>query len=99
MNLAKTNPCGGNMLSVILAQAYSNETSPARLQHIPVLQHIGRVRLLTVDPHTVLFDQPARVSATSGETGLDESCNQIRGIDHLSLRYLVRDLALAELGG
>src|SRR5258708_4067000 len=85
-----------NMLSFILLQAYSNETSFTRLEDVTILQLRLRRRLLAVHAHTALFDKPLCSASRCGECDLDQRADQVVWVRGSAFEDLLWNLAMSE---
>ena len=85
------------MLSMILSQADSNETSFTDLQDIAVVE-LGVSRcFVAVDAHATLVDEPSSLGATLRKLDLDERLDQVLRFRNTTLRHRVGQLVTAEL--
>src|SRR6266853_2387948 len=85
------------MLSMILSQPDSNETSFTDLQDVAVEKlGIGRC-LVAVDAHATLVDEPPSLGAALCKLDLDERLDHVQRFRYASLRHRFGHFVLAEL--
>src|SRR5258706_1251480 len=85
------------MLSMILSQPDSNETSFTDLQHVAVVE-LGAGRcLVAVDAHATLVEEPPSLGAALRKLDLDERLDQVLWFRYAPLRHRFGHVAPAEL--
>src|SRR5260370_40853460 len=85
------------MLSMILSQPDSNETSFTDLQHVAVAQ-LGVSRCLAaVDAHATLVDEPPSLGAALRKLDLDERLDRVLRFRYAPLWHRFGHIAPAEL--
>src|SRR5229473_7735542 len=85
------------MLSMILSQPDSNETSFTDLQDVAVVKlGIGRC-LVAVDAHATLVDEPPSLGAALRKLDLDERLDQVLRFRYAPLGHRFGHIAPAEL--
>src|SRR6266851_3252440 len=85
------------MLSMILSQPDSNETSFTDLQDVAVVE-LGVSRcLIAVDAHATLVDETPSLGAALRKLDLDESLDQVLRFRYAPLWHRFGHIALAEL--
>src|ERR1700680_1180822 len=85
------------MYSLILSQAYSNETSFTGLEHIAIVQRGLRGVRLAVHANPALVDEPLCITPSFGELSLDQRTHQVIGFRDNTVGHELRKVALAEL--
>src|SRR5260370_9163065 len=85
------------MLSMILSQPDSNETSFTDLQDVAVVQLGVGSCLVAVDAHATLVDEPSSVSAALRKFHLDERLDHVSRFRNAPLPHRFRHFVLAEL--
>src|SRR5258707_3543501 len=85
------------MLSMILSQPDSNETSLTDLQDVAVVE-LGVSRcLVAVDAHAPLVDEPPSLGAALRKLDLDERLDQVLRFRYAPLRHRFGHVAPAQL--
>src|SRR2546423_5620680 len=85
------------MLSMILAQPHSNETSLTGLQDVSGCEGRVGAGLLPIDAYTTLLDQSFRIRTRRRESRLDEGADKVLRVGDSALGKVVRNLTIAEL--
>src|SRR5258708_8339338 len=85
------------MLSMILSQPDSNETSFTDLQDVAVVELGVSRRLVAVDAHATLVDEPPRLGAALRKLDLDERLDQVLWFRYAPLGHRFGHVAPAEL--
>src|SRR5260370_17842071 len=85
------------MLSMILSQPDSNETSFTDLQDVAVVELDVRGCLIAVDPHATLVDEPSSLGAAFRKFHLDERLDHVSRFRNAPLRHRFGHFVLAEL--
>src|SRR6266568_7467235 len=85
------------MLSMILSQPDSNETSFTDLQDVAIVELSGSRCLVAVDAHATLVDEPPGLGAALRKLNLDERLDQVLWFRYAPLWHRFGHVAPAEL--